>query len=63
MALFSELLIEQGASFSTTVNVKDAAKAQEKSGKYWSNSQTGKAFLDDIDNNLIYLHGGIGLSV
>ena len=32
--------------------VKDAAKAQEKSGKYWSNSQTGKAFLDDIDNNL-----------
>ena len=44
MAAFTELLIEQGASFSTTVNVEDTAGAAINLYGYSASSQMRKSF-------------------
>ena len=44
MAAFTELLIEQGASFSTTVNVSDSAGAAINLYGYTASSQMRKSF-------------------
>ena len=44
MAAFTELLIEQGASFSTTVNVEDTAGAAINLTSYTAASQMRKSY-------------------
>lgn len=44
MAAFTELLIEQGASFSTTVNVEDTAGAAINLTSYTASSQMRKSY-------------------
>lgn len=44
MAAFSELLIEQGATFSTTVNVEDSAGASINLAGYSASSQMRKSY-------------------
>ena len=44
MAAFSELLIEQGATFSTTVNVEDSAGAAINLSRYSASSQMRKSY-------------------
>ena len=44
MAAFSELLIEQGATFSTTVNVEDTAGAAINLSGYSASSQMRKSY-------------------
>ena len=44
MAAFTELLIEQGASFSTTINVSDSAGAAINLYGYTASSQMRKSF-------------------
>jgi hypothetical protein len=44
VSAFTELLIEQGASFSTTVDVKDAAKAAVNLYSYTASSRMSKSY-------------------
>ena len=44
MAAFSELLIEQGATFSSTVNVEDSAGAAINLSGYSASSQMRKSY-------------------
>ncbi len=52
MAAFQELLIEQGASFSTTVNVEDTAGAAINLSGYSAASQMRKSYYTSTNTTI-----------
>ena len=52
MAAFSELVIEQGATFSTTLNVQDAAGAAINLTEYIAESQMRKSYYSSSSTTI-----------
>ena len=59
MAAFTELLIEQGASFSTTVNVEDTAGSAVNLSSYTAASQMRKSYYSSTYSTISSIVTGI----